>query len=678
MTDLICVTTSPWTYKAPSRVVYNASRLEGWYADLANPSVPLSKLAKNIPSAPSSSVQSGTSTGTGTYTGSTSTSGPVPSASKLTGTAMDKNLDMLINRQVPLYRALWFLQAVGQNDIAQLGKSKNLQVHPILSYSADYTVSFVEALKRQVGEALLPITQTTGTGRLLPGMSVKGRPRNILAEEQGRDRWLAKLNYTLELLSASLDEGMLDRQRLCSLLIQQLQPQTRIQMLWWLSVIIQTTIDDMLATAWMSKALVIVLFEWLQSMAETSPQTDSDTATCEDVARSLMRHIWLTDSDMFLIPHLWSKKSVADQLKSALGIGYGNASDEDLSLWSNLEERAYILLCKRPPRKEVYSSLLVDLPSAPVNAEDSMASQHWTVDSSKVVRLLDEWTDSDSIESITEKLVEASSSRSLPHEIQEPSTVGDSSETWSTGLHPEVIKLLLMWATTTTRCGNHRPYLVTSILGQCLGLPRFSVPAASTTSNATLDDTPSIDIDRFEGLQDCIMQWIDCQEKYLSGKARASSLLEWTSREATLWMCYSLLSSRILDISGLVQKVIARGAADTGNTHGDGIYVQILKDYGGNSNRVALKWQMGRVSISHRNADDGEALESIQARILENLQPFLQQLQTQNDGHQVNLEPLGLENFKARLSTLPVIKRAWILNAWLAPIVDEVTQANQK
>lgn len=670
---------SPWTYKAPSRVVYNATRLESWYAELANPAVPLSKLAKNIPSAPSSSSQSIMSTGTGTYTGSTSSPGPAPAASKFSGTAMDKNLEMLINRQVPLYRAIWFLQAVGQNDIAQMSKAKNLQIHPILSYSADYTGALVESLKRQIGEAVLPLTQTAGAGRLLPGMSVKGRPRNILAEEHSRERWLAKWNYTLELLSASLDEGMLDRQRLCSLLLQQMQPQTRLQMLWWLSVILQTTIDDMLATAWMSKALVIVLFEWLQCLDETAAAKDDTTVICHTVARSLLRHIWLTDSDMFLVPQIWSKESDADQLKSALGIGGdGDAAYDDSLLWNELEQRANILLCKGGPATKLYTSLLCDAPDARTLSKGGVASQEWTTAASEVVRLLDMWTGTESIESITSTLLNFSFSSNLSGVAEETSNYHDSCSDHPTSLHPEVVKLLLCWATTTTRHGDHRAYLVNSILASYLGLPPRISLLPSLPGDAVLNDLPSTDMDRFEALQDCIMQWIDCQEQSLSGEAQSSSLIEWTSREATLSMCYLLLNSKVLDISGLVQKVIARGSTHTGDFHGEGIYVQILKDYGGSSKRAALRWQMGRVSVDGKAVDESKTLENAQAIIQRELQPLLQQLRNAEEGTQYRLPPLEIEDIRAGLSSLSVMKKVWLLTTWLVPIVHEALQANQR
>lgn len=670
------VSTSPWTYKAPSRVVYNASRLEGWYADLANPSVPLSKLAKNIPSAPSSSAQSIISTGTGTYTGSPSAVTPPSGVSKLSGSALDKNLDMLITRQVPLNRALWFLQAVGQNDIGQLSKSKNVQIHPILSYSADFTVALVENLKRQIAEAVLPLTQTAGSSRLLPGMSVKGRPRNILAEEQGKDRWMAKWNYTLALLSASLDESMHDRQRLCSLLLQNLQPQTRIQMVWWLSVILQTTIDDMLGTAWMSKALVVILVDWLKSLNESSSNEDGTAAKCADIGRSLLRHIWLTDSAMFLIPQLWSQKADVSQLKTMLGIGEGEDDAEDLAQWEDLQQRAYILLCRRPPRNDP-SKILRDVASTTKSAvKHSQLSDHWTVDAPRIIRILDGWEDNHSVQKLTEDLVKAT----LPTHTgtNESSSDGNQSGDALASLHPEVVKLMLMWATTITRPGSYRTFLAASILRLYAGLPPHSLHQSHHSGHTTSEGDPGLglNMDRFEDLQNAIMDWIDLQEEQLSKQGHTQPHVKWTSHEATLHMCQILLSHGIFEISGLVQKVIARGHADVDNSSNDGIYAKILREYGGYSTKLALRWQMARISVSGRAFAEAASNENISDRCRKDLQPLLQRLGSDTRGQRDKAFLLDMQSIKATFQSLSVMKRAWTINDWLVPTIHSALHMN--
>ena len=74
---------SPSTFRLPSRVVTSDSRRETWIAELANPVVPISKLAKSVPH----------------------------------GYRNEKLLQMLLDRDVPLSRAVWYIRTNGATEI---------------------------------------------------------------------------------------------------------------------------------------------------------------------------------------------------------------------------------------------------------------------------------------------------------------------------------------------------------------------------------------------------------------------------------------------------------------------------------------------------------------------------------------------------------------------------------
>lgn len=615
-----------------------------------------------------------TATGTGTYTGSSSVSASTASSgSKIAGNAMDRNLDMLTTRQVPKNRALWFLQAVGQNEISQLSKSKNLQLHPILTYSGDFTVALVESLKRQIGEALLPLTQTTGTGRLLPGMSVKGRPRNILAEEHNKDRWLNKWNYTLELLNACLEEGMLDRQRLCSLLLQNLQPHSRVQMLWWLAVILHTSIDDMLDTAWMSKDLVTAVFDWLSSLGSPLSDEDLSYAECEEIGHGLLRHIWLTDSEMFLIPQLWARDS--DRLRLKLYLGINDPHSDDESLWNDLADRVDALLCLKKPDAEKINDSSTFLP--PVKQEISMlrSSKSWHIDAQRIVSLLDGWQDSQSISSLTERLFGHSPSSRLAGEpLGSPG--GTVTQISSDACH-EVVRLLLMWATTTTRGGRHRPYLAASILREHVSLAMYG--GTSGLHEFPGDGLGRPDGDSFEDLQISLMEWMDTQEAYLSKVTQECPQLQWTTRLAVLHMCQILLKWGLLEIGGLVQKVIARGYISDQEAHDSAqrsIYSLLLQEYNGRSQERALRWQMVRVSLSDGGADVAGAVAKIREDCSQMIQPLLQSLRARAGESRTKITVTQLSTARDHIKTLSVFKRANLVDDWLLPAVKDALKQN--
>jgi hypothetical protein len=73
------------TYKVPSRVTLNEQKREAWIADLANPSVPLQKLARGVPHG---------------YRG-------------------EKLIDMLNSKRVLVSRAVWYIRAIGANEIVK-------------------------------------------------------------------------------------------------------------------------------------------------------------------------------------------------------------------------------------------------------------------------------------------------------------------------------------------------------------------------------------------------------------------------------------------------------------------------------------------------------------------------------------------------------------------------------
>ena len=70
------------TFRMPSRVTLNDSKRQAWFADLANPNVPLHKLGKNVPH----------------------------------GAKGHDLLDLLQSNDVAIPRAVWFLRVFGANE----------------------------------------------------------------------------------------------------------------------------------------------------------------------------------------------------------------------------------------------------------------------------------------------------------------------------------------------------------------------------------------------------------------------------------------------------------------------------------------------------------------------------------------------------------------------------------
>jgi mediator of RNA polymerase II transcription subunit 12 len=75
-------TNSPSTFRIPTRVTLNDSKRQAWFADLANPDVPLHKLGKSVPH----------------------------------GAKGHDLLDLLQTNDVEISRAVWFLRVFGANE----------------------------------------------------------------------------------------------------------------------------------------------------------------------------------------------------------------------------------------------------------------------------------------------------------------------------------------------------------------------------------------------------------------------------------------------------------------------------------------------------------------------------------------------------------------------------------
>lgn len=73
------------TLKLPSRATLNEQKRENWLRDLADPAVPLARLARSVPH----------------------------------GFKGERMLEMLVQRQIPSDRAIWYLRAISIADVVR-------------------------------------------------------------------------------------------------------------------------------------------------------------------------------------------------------------------------------------------------------------------------------------------------------------------------------------------------------------------------------------------------------------------------------------------------------------------------------------------------------------------------------------------------------------------------------
>ncbi|KAI8993842.1 hypothetical protein BD414DRAFT_480612 [Trametes punicea] len=168
----------PSSFRLPSRVTLNNVKREAWFADLANPDIPLSKLGKNVPH----------------------------------GAKGHDLLDLLHTNNVAIPRAVWFLRVFGANESAGL---RNKPSYNPTQYSVEWANVMTSYMKKQLAEIALP-----SAPRLVA--SIKQTFKGVLSDADMRQKWISRFTYCLSLLRTFYSEGLVDNRTFLAWLVQQM------------------------------------------------------------------------------------------------------------------------------------------------------------------------------------------------------------------------------------------------------------------------------------------------------------------------------------------------------------------------------------------------------------------------------------------------------------------------
>ena len=153
----------------PTRVTLNDAKRQAWFADLANPDVPLHKLGKSVPH----------------------------------GAKGHDLLDLLQSNNVEISRAVWFLRVFGANETVIICPSqlavaitiiytkaglRNKPSYVPTQYSIDWANVVTGYMKRQILEIALPSAPR-------PGLNIKQTFKGVLADADTRERWISRFTY---------------------------------------------------------------------------------------------------------------------------------------------------------------------------------------------------------------------------------------------------------------------------------------------------------------------------------------------------------------------------------------------------------------------------------------------------------------------------------------------------
>lgn len=271
----------PSTFRLPSRVTLNEQKREAWVNDLANPSIPLSKLSKNVPHG---------------YRG-------------------EKLLDMIFARKVLVERAVWYIRAIGAIEIVRASPSiyrplTDLSVtfqvsqkarvgFSIAQYTYEWTIILQDFVKKQLNEINLPpsFDGNIGVSNSVAGLRNNGKGRAIDAGSKGvlrdnelRKVWGSKFTYTyvnisttlacialitfysgyvlsLRLLESLYEESLLDRESFLRFLILSIES-TNLAQLPFVLFLTEEYLGEFLSSEPMSARLVEACFGRLKEVSK--------------------------------------------------------------------------------------------------------------------------------------------------------------------------------------------------------------------------------------------------------------------------------------------------------------------------------------------------------------------------------------------------------------------------
>ncbi|KDR75321.1 hypothetical protein GALMADRAFT_249351 [Galerina marginata CBS 339.88] len=306
------------TFRIPTRVTLNDAKRQAWFADLANPDVPLYKLGKSVPH----------------------------------GAKGGDLLDLLHSNNVEISRAVWFLRVFGANETAGL---RNKPSYVPTQYSIDWANVVTGYMKKQLVEIALPSAPR-------PLLNIKQTFKGVLADPDTREKWMSRFTYCLKLLRTFYAEDLVDHRTFLTWLVHQMITCNLAQS-GFLTRLADEYLGDILFSRALSKPLVEACLAKLSEIRTASARDFlKDT---EDLLKVLLQRACLTLPDAFVSPKMWSTySSLLDEIMFETAMTLPNAR----SVEQNTRDLEGIILDNFADIKKRNEALLFRGPIAQVSA----------------------------------------------------------------------------------------------------------------------------------------------------------------------------------------------------------------------------------------------------------------------------------------------------------------------
>ncbi|KIY71093.1 hypothetical protein CYLTODRAFT_419101 [Cylindrobasidium torrendii FP15055 ss-10] len=268
------------SFRVPGRLTLNDSKRQAWFADLANPDVPLTKLGKNVPH----------------------------------GAKGHDLLELMYTNNIAMPRAVWFLRVFGANETAGLRNKPNYNP---TQYSIEWAGVVTSYIKKQLSEITLPSAPR-------PGVNIKQSFKGVLHDKASRERWVNRFAYCLSLLKSFYTGGMVDHRVFLSWLVG-IMASCNLAQAAVVARIAEEYLDDMTTSRPLAHHFVDACLARLAEIA-ASPSKEH-LLDAEALLVIILQRLCIVLPDAFVSPKLWhTHQAILASVMAADGLDISETS----------------------------------------------------------------------------------------------------------------------------------------------------------------------------------------------------------------------------------------------------------------------------------------------------------------------------------------------------------------
>ncbi|KAJ9475201.1 Mediator of RNA polymerase II transcription subunit 12 [Pseudozyma hubeiensis] len=584
---------APSQYKPPSRVTLNDAKLANYVKDLADPSVPLTRLSRSVPhgfrgeklfemlwagGALPSSGAAATAAANSNYLQSrmpatSSASTPSANASAAATPAPRKSVD--------ISRAVWFIRALGAAELSSLrNKSAATVIPEITSNLCTWMAKQVAELNlvqtaessstaapspaptspsthlpRTPGAAPTPLSRSVAAAhfaRTPSNLNMTSSPSAapakevcaVLQNEVDEERWVAKWSYSLSLARHLHAQNLLDRSTLVRWIVDAFAASNLVQLPFLLELVQEVLVLILRRRCFARPFLTALLVQISNVDARLNPAAGGSLRTKLVL---LFRIVCENSPDALISPRLWSEHAAT--LTQLLNETNADAQVPD-------PPRHVLEFVEQAVRPRVDRLLLRSQTSDPDSSLSLPLQQH--VD----VQALDSF-DIKTIDHVF-LLSAGGSHRHARHDRDDAVWVSR-------------IDTILTWACTDRRSGVVRQYLAATLIEKI----RFGVSWEESSEESDQVSLPAFDLDdhskktRKINVEPMLIKWLGDVETSLNQKVEEASdparstLLATVDVAAIVVLVGELARRGVFSYTKYLQRLIARGmttAPSSGST----------------------------------------------------------------------------------------------------------------